>query len=117
MDAGRHTIRCRILCDSPGDLRAVEALATRKVMLDSAIDEKTVSYSGGVETLAVRRHVLRDLFDAVELQSDRTGDTGSVGIVFHTRPGADPYWGDVVARVLRGIVREASTPVRIEFVT
>lgn len=117
MNAARHTIRCLIVCNSPGELLATEALAERKVALDNTLEERVVTFSKGVETRAVRRYVLRDFFDAAEVKRSRSGEAKCFRIEFHTREGADHYWGDIVARLLRSIARESSAEARIESVT
>ena len=98
-----------VSCELPSELRKAEDTARNQASLDREVLIETQLSRGGELQTDVRHARLREFFQKVQVTDLDRGFT----LDFYPAENADPFWRDVMVRILRAI-RESSDRISVK---
>jgi hypothetical protein len=98
-----------VSCELPDELRKAEDAARNQAVLDKEVLIEMQSARGGILQTDVRRAYLRDFFSKVQVADLGRG----FSLDFYPAENADPFWRDVMVRILRA-TRDSASGISIK---
>lgn len=109
MNRATGTVNLRLRFDSQEETRKAELCVSSLFSPEKCFTDIFRSFPNGVETRKERWYRLSDFFD--EMKALPSVADCTVGIVFHVREDADPYWKDAILRFLNSVKKTVNVSV------